>query len=119
MSNTEEVADPWPGIRAVLVTGCLAGNIAGLLHVLLAGYLLQSWWFHLYALLAAFGTMAGVGIVGMMAGTLVGLSTRMFLHGMRISESWWPPVILSGFASASLGLCIAAFLVAMLFEPSK
>ncbi|MEI7687284.1 MAG: hypothetical protein WCL32_19930 [Planctomycetota bacterium] len=119
MSITEEVADPRPGIRAVLMTGFLSGNIVGLLYVLLMGYLLQSWWFDLGSLLAAFGTIIGVGVVGVMVGAVAGLSARVFLHGMRISESWWPPVILSGLASASLGFCIAVFLVAALFEPSK
>jgi hypothetical protein len=113
MSMTEENADPWPGIRAVLLTGFLAGNIVGFVYVLFTG-LLQPEWFDLYALLAVLGTMVGVGLLGTMFGTVVGLSARMLLHGMRISESWWPPVILSGLVSAALGLCIAVFLVASL-----
>jgi hypothetical protein len=119
MSKIDEISDPRPGIRAVLLTGFFAGNFCGVLYALLTGHLLEPWWLDPFALLALGGTMIGVGVVGTMSGTLVGLSVRLLLHGTRMSDSWWAPVILSGLMSASLGWCITAFLVAALFEPSK
>jgi xanthosine utilization system XapX-like protein len=119
MSPFEEESDPRPGIRAVLLTGFCAGNVCGLLYALLTGHLFEPWWSDAYALLALAGTVAAVGLMGTMVGALVGLSARLLLHGAGLSQSWWPPVLVSGIASGSLGIATAAFLVGALFESAK
>jgi hypothetical protein len=120
ISQTDDVSDPRPGIRAVLLTGFFAGNVCGLLYALLTGRLFENLgWIDSYALLAFVGAMMGVGIVGTMVGAFVALSARLLLHGMRLSESWWTPVVLSGLTSGLIGLCVAVFLVGALFEPSS
>jgi hypothetical protein len=115
MSSFEKEFDLRSGIRAVLLTGCCAGN----LYALLTGHLFESWWFDAYALLALAGTVLAVGLMGTMVGALVGFSSPLLLHGTGLSENWWPPVLLSGIVSGSLGLAMAAFLVGALFESTK
>ena len=114
MTDNGEDHEPMPGIRSVLIAGFVSGNVSGLFYLLLSGRLLEPWWMAPLALLVLLGAMMGVGVVGTLFGTLVGLSGRMLLHGSQLSESWWPPVILSGLTSAAVGWCIAEFVIAAL-----
>ncbi|HZZ82388.1 MAG TPA: hypothetical protein VFE62_28070 [Gemmataceae bacterium] len=118
MPDIDETADPRPGIRAVFLSGFLGGILVGLLYVLVTGYLFTITWFEDPSVFLIFaGVALGVGILGAMFGTFVGLVVRLLLHGTRVSDSWWPSILLSGLTSALIGLSFVVIILPMFASP--
>jgi hypothetical protein len=93
-----------PGIRAVLVTGCLSGNLVGLALLTFEGHLSESLRLNPIALL---GAILEVGIAGMLVGAVCGLFLRLRLEKQGAADVWQGPVVVSAAASALVGFLIA------------
>jgi hypothetical protein len=118
MPDIDETADPRPGIRAIILSGFLGGILVGLLYVLLTGFLFTIGWLEdASAFLIFAGVTLGVGTLGALSGTFVGLATRLILHKMRVTDSWWPSILLSGVASAIIGLSFVVIVLPMFASP--
>jgi hypothetical protein len=100
--------DPMPGIRAVLITGFLSGNVIGLIYLALEGHLGESLRLNPVAL---FGAVLGVGIAGMMVGAACGLFLRLRLEKRGAADVSQGPLVVSAVASAFVGFVIASAVI--------
>jgi hypothetical protein len=58
----------------------------------------------------------GIGLIGMMVGSLTGLSMKLLLGEPQTKDNWRVPVIVAGLSSSVAGSMIAYMLVAMIFQ---
>jgi hypothetical protein len=107
--------DPTGGIRAVLVTGFVAGNVSALFYMATRGVLIEAIQLNPIAVLGGF---LAVGLVGMITGTMCGLSLRLILERIAgASKSWWPPVLFAAVVSGAIGLLIVRLILGVLSTP--
>jgi len=109
MSQRSE-SDPTSGIRAVLTGGFLSGNVGAFLYLVFQGFLLDA----VMNPLAVVGCFLGIGLIGMMAGAVFGLSLRLILTKLEANCGWRGPMALSMAVSGVLGLLIVHVIMSLL-----
>jgi hypothetical protein len=107
LENDRE-SDPMPGIRLVLAAGFVSADAVGLLCLTIAGQLIQA---AILNPLALAGAIAGVGFLGMMFGSIGGLSLRLLLAGRSAAGGWYAPIVLSALIGAAIGWFSAQFVM--------
>lgn len=109
-SNADS-SNPMPRIRAVLLAGFVAADIAGLLYLALAGRFMEALTLNPLAL---FGALLGGGLMGMAFGVLCGLTLSMVLGVQSSSKGWLAPILVSGCVGTATGWMIAYVIMGML-----
>jgi len=108
-----ESPNPMPGIRAVIWTGFLTSNVAAIIPLVARGH-----WRDLIELLpdelpTLLGAVLGIGTLGMVIGTIIGLSLRLLVESEAENRGWGAPLIAAGIVSTLTGLAVGQGLTAL------
>ncbi len=110
----KEPSDPRPWIRAVVGTGFLSGNVVVGIYL---------WLFHDLEVLfsnpgAIIGGFLGLGLLGMAAGTITGLFSKLVLDQVTDSpKTWWIALAISFLFSSAIALLVVNFLSGIILGP--
>ncbi len=103
--------DPMPGIRAILLAGFLSGNGLGLFYITVSGNFAKL----LMEPLAVLGVFLAIGLAGLMVGTFLGLTLRLFQRDQKANEGWHGPIFVAVLASGTIGVLVTHALIQVFF----
>ena len=101
------------GAYRVALAGFLSALAGGFLCLLVRGWLLDV----IFNLLLVIGGGIGIGLAGMLIGSICGLSLRCLLEYQRPMSGWGQPVALATIVAGVLGFMIVYWLINILRAP--